>query len=72
MAHLLAKLGKEALRPSLVDGVWRKAVVSAKNAARLRKEAVLEGRWVPIMRCTRPGRPPSPSSRCCDVQGVGL
>ena len=44
MAHLLAKLGKEALRPQNVGGVWRKAAVSAKNAARLRKEALLEGR----------------------------
>lgn len=44
MAHLLAKLGKEALRPQRVNGIWHKAAISAKNAARLRKEALLEGR----------------------------
>ena len=46
MAHLLAKLGKEALQPQLIEGVWRKAAISAKNAARLRKEALLAGRLV--------------------------
>jgi hypothetical protein len=44
MAHLLAKLGKDALRPQLINGTWRKAAISAKNAARLRKEALLDGR----------------------------
>jgi hypothetical protein len=42
MAHLLAKLGKDALRPQNIGGVWRKAVVSAKNAARLRKDTLLD------------------------------
>jgi hypothetical protein len=44
MAHLLAKWGKEALKPQLVHGVWRKASISAKNVARLRKEALLSGK----------------------------
>lgn len=52
MAHLLAKLGKEALRPQNIGGVWRKAAVSAKNTARLRKETLLEGRWVKCMPST--------------------
>ena len=49
MAHLLAKLGKDALRPQLVNGTWRKALISAKNAARLRKEAFAEGRSVTMI-----------------------
>lgn len=36
-AHLLAKLGKDAVQPRKVGSVWRKAAVSAKNIARLRK-----------------------------------
>jgi hypothetical protein len=43
MAHLLAKLGKEALRAQNIGGVWRKAAVSAKNVARVRKDTLLEG-----------------------------
>jgi hypothetical protein len=47
MAHLLARLGEAALKPhKLATGVWRKAVLSAKNAARLRKDTLLEGRCV--------------------------
>lgn len=45
MAHLLANLGKEALKPQKVGNVWHKAIISAKNAARLRKEALLAGRY---------------------------
>ena len=45
MAHHLIKLGKEALQPQKVNGVWHKAVISAKNIARLRKEALLSGRY---------------------------
>ncbi len=48
MAHLLAKLGRAALEPQLVNGVWHKAVISAKNAARLRREALLSGQCVPL------------------------
>ena len=43
MAHLLAKLGQEAVRAQNIGGVWRKAVVSAKNAARVRKDTLLAG-----------------------------
>ena len=46
MAHLLAKLGRAALEPQLVNGVWHKAAISAKNAARLRREALLSGQCV--------------------------
>ena len=59
MAHLLAKLGRAALEPQLVNGVWHKAAVSAKNAARLRREALLSGECVPAQspgrRCQRAG-----------------
>ncbi len=44
MAHLLAKLGREALLPQKVNNIWQKAKISAKNVARLRKEALLDGR----------------------------
>ncbi len=44
MAHLLAKLGEAALKPQKFGSVWRKAAISAKNAARLRKEWLLEGK----------------------------
>jgi hypothetical protein len=43
-AALLAKLGAEALRPQYLNGSWRKAAISAKNQARLRREALLAGR----------------------------
>lgn len=46
MAEILKRFGAEALKPRKFSGVWRKAAISAKNAARLRKEALLEGRWV--------------------------
>ena len=43
----LLRLGGAALLPSkTADGVWHKAAVSAKAAARLRKAALLEGRCV--------------------------
>jgi hypothetical protein len=45
-AKRLAELGQAAFKPQLVEGVWRKAVISAKNAARLRKQTLLEGRYV--------------------------
>lgn len=44
-AALLAKLGAEALRPQFVNGSWRKAAISAKNQARLRRETLLGGRY---------------------------
>ena len=37
MAHLLLKLGKDALKPQLVAGRWRAPAVSARVAADLRK-----------------------------------
>lgn len=40
----LARLGAEALRPQFIGGVWRKAAISAKNQAKLRKAALLDGR----------------------------
>lgn len=45
-AKVLEKLGKEALRAHFVNGSWRKAAISAKNQARLRREALLDGRSV--------------------------
>jgi hypothetical protein len=44
MAHLLIRLGEEALKPRAVNGVWRPAAISAKNAAKLRKQTLLAGR----------------------------
>jgi hypothetical protein len=44
-AALLARLGAEALRPQFVNGSWRKAAISAKNQARLRRETLLGGRY---------------------------
>uniref|UniRef100_A0A7S1X0S4 MRPL25 domain-containing protein n=1 Tax=Tetraselmis chuii TaxID=63592 RepID=A0A7S1X0S4_9CHLO len=41
--RVLEKLGEVALKPSHVNGRWRKAAVSAKNAARLRKEELVAG-----------------------------
>ena len=35
----------EALKPQLVDGKWRKPKVSARYANRLRKEAIVAGRY---------------------------
>lgn len=44
----LVKLGAAALQPTKADnGVWRKAAVSARSAARLRHAALLENRCVP-------------------------
>ncbi len=34
------------MEPQLVNGVWHKAAISAKNAARLRREALLSGQCV--------------------------
>lgn len=39
--QLLKKFGAAALKPQLVDGVWQKARISAKNAAKLRRDALL-------------------------------
>lgn len=41
-AHVLSRLGKEAVRPRKVGSVWRKPAVSAKNVARLRKTGDFE------------------------------
>jgi hypothetical protein len=43
MAHLLLKLGKEALKPQNINGVWHKAAISAKNLAKVRRETLLAG-----------------------------
>jgi hypothetical protein len=43
MAHLLAKLGREAIKPQFINGVWNKPAISAKTLARLRKETLLSG-----------------------------
>lgn len=42
---LLEQLGKAALQPHLVNGRWRKAAISPRIAAGLRKEDILAGRW---------------------------
>lgn len=61
MAHaLLAKFGGEALKPQKVFGVWRKAAISAKNAARLRREWLLEGKewpWEAPAKEVKPRKP---------------
>lgn len=46
-ARKLAQLGAAALLPQKVNGVWHKAAVSPLAAARLRKQAILEGREWP-------------------------
>ncbi|KAL6781123.1 hypothetical protein ACKKBG_A09915 [Auxenochlorella protothecoides x Auxenochlorella symbiontica] len=44
--QLLRKLGEAALKPQNVGGVWHKAQISAKNVAKLRREALLAtGKW---------------------------
>jgi len=43
----LSRLGAAALQPTQTpDGTWIKAAISARSAARLRKAALLEGRYV--------------------------
>lgn len=44
MAHLLAKLGKEALKPKKVGDVWHKPVISRKTLAKLRKSFLNDGK----------------------------
>ena len=44
MARQLAKFGAEALKPQLKEGVWHKAKISAKTAAKLKKQFLLEGK----------------------------
>ncbi|KAK9804276.1 hypothetical protein WJX72_004337 [[Myrmecia] bisecta] len=48
MAHLLLRLGEAALKPIKVGEVWHKAAISGRIAARLRKQALLEGREWPF------------------------
>lgn len=43
-AALLKQLGEKAIHPVKVGDIWRKAAVSAKNLAKERKLALLEGR----------------------------
>mmetsp|Transcript_36428 Transcript_36428/g.102901 ORF Transcript_36428/g.102901 Transcript_36428/m.102901 type:complete len:122 (-) Transcript_36428:82-447(-) len=45
--RLLEKLGEAAIRPSFHNGKWRKASISAKNAAKLRREDLLAGKEWP-------------------------
>jgi hypothetical protein len=33
----------QALKPTFVDGCWRKPKLSARNAAKLRKQAIVDG-----------------------------
>ena len=46
MAKQLAKFGIKALKPQLVAGSWQKPKISARVAADLKKQFLLEGRWV--------------------------
>lgn len=46
MAHVLAKLGREALKPTKIGNSWHKPVLSAKNVARLKKEVFQSGGYV--------------------------
>ncbi|GAB4818433.1 hypothetical protein N2152v2_005479 [Parachlorella kessleri] len=60
MAHLLAKLGEAALKPQKVGDVWRKAAISAKNVARLRREWLLAGKewpYDPVKEVPKPRKP---------------
>ncbi|TFJ81223.1 hypothetical protein NSK_007440 [Nannochloropsis salina CCMP1776] len=50
MSRRLLKYGGEALKPHFVDGRWERPLISKRVAARLRKEAVMNGRvgpWQP-------------------------
>ncbi|KAI7842612.1 hypothetical protein COHA_003716 [Chlorella ohadii] len=53
---LLEKLGQEALRFRPVAGSWHKPAISAKNAARLRKETLAEGGEWAYERAAEPAR----------------
>jgi hypothetical protein len=44
MASALKKFGEAALKPRLVNGLWHKPKVSARQAADLKKAALFEGR----------------------------
>ena len=44
MAHLIAKLGIDALKPQLVGKLWRKPVLSGRKAADLKKQFLAEGK----------------------------
>lgn len=41
----LRKFGGDALKPLLVNGSWRKPKISARQAAGLRKQAVVDGTY---------------------------
>eukprot|EP00803_Ostreobium_quekettii_P002836 evm.model.scf_1432.1 EVM.evm.TU.scf_1432.1 scf_1432:2125-2990(+) len=45
-ARVLEKLGEAALKRFRVDGKWKKAPLSARQIAKLRKECLLLGGWV--------------------------
>ncbi|EIE21286.1 hypothetical protein COCSUDRAFT_57189 [Coccomyxa subellipsoidea C-169] len=47
MASALKKFGEAALKPRLVNGLWHKPKVSARQAADLKKAALFEGREWP-------------------------
>ena len=46
---LLQTLGEAALKPKLVKGVWRKPPISARYAARLRKDTLLSQKWAAVL-----------------------
>lgn len=48
MASVLAKLGAAALQPSKLGSAWRKPLISGRNAARLRKEAIATTGYVAV------------------------
>ena len=43
MAHLLAKFGHAALKPRLVAGAWHKPNISARVAADLKRQTLVQG-----------------------------
>lgn len=45
-AALLKQLGEKALHPVKVGDIWHKAAISAKNLAKERRIALLEGRYL--------------------------
>ncbi|GMH32576.1 hypothetical protein BSKO_00410 [Bryopsis sp. KO-2023] len=64
-AKILEQLGEAAFKPYQVNGIWRKARLSARQAAKLRKEHLVAGKewpfesvWPGIKKNNKPPRQP--------------
>lgn len=75
MAHLLKKFGESALKPRLVNSVWRKPNISGRVAAVLKKSFLLKGQcatgpcsFLLLSRSSRVGRD---CMLCSDLQRSG-